>query len=404
MTGESFDIVMLALPRWDGLYSSAAFSLAKELSRRTRVFYIDNPFTWKDYFLNRNTPQIKKRTDALRGGTNCFSTPEAEFPNLIAVTPELVYPVNWLPPGKVYRSMQRVNDSIVFKVIDKLIREFSVKKFVYVNSFDPLYGNFFPSSFAPALRVYHCVDDIRNSEYVSRHGTYLEKEIVKKSDLTIVTSMELRRLKSAETGSVYYLPNAADVELFNEASLQTGERPEELKRIPSGKKIIFYMGNICQRIDYDLMKKLAAERNYFIVMVGPLTHDLYRRVGLDSADNVIFTGRKSLRDLPSYLRFADCCIIPFRRIPLTKSIYPLKINEYLAAGKPVVTTDFSEDIINFGDVVSVSRTDEEFIVNVSTTIQTDSAEKRRQRMGYAAGNNWKARAEDFFNLIKSKIR
>ena len=138
-------------------------------------------------------------------------------------------------------------------------------------------------------------------------------------------------------------------------------------------------------------------------MVGPATQDTYRKVGLDRMQNVIFTGRKHLRELPSYLKYADCCIIPFLCIPLTRSIYPLKINEYLSAAKPVVSTDFSEDIANFGSVALISRSHDEFINNISMAIRTDSTEKQAQRIGYSAGNNWKARAAELMDLIEKKI-
>lgn len=404
MTASRFDIVMLALARWDGQYSSTAFSLAKELSRYTRVFYIDNPFTYKDFLLSSNREQIEKRKEALLRGKNSFSKPDKDFPNLVVVTPRLVYPVNWLPPGKVYKILSRVNDLLVYRVIEKLLNEYEVKRFVFINSFNPLYGNSFPPSFSPALRIYHCVDDIRNSEYVSKHGSYLEEEAVRKADVTLVTSMELKRLKSRQAGHVYYLPNAADVRLFNEATHSGGPRPAELMRIPPDKRIILYMGNICQRVDYELLVKLARIETYYLVMVGPQTHDLYRNAGMDKMNNVVFTGRKDLKELPSYLRFADCCIIPFLCIPLTQSIYPLKINEYLAAGKPVVTTDFSEDIINFGDVALVSKTHNEFIDNVAKAIESNSPDKQLQRMGYVAANNWRARADELLKLIDLKIR
>jgi teichuronic acid biosynthesis glycosyltransferase TuaH len=403
MTKGSFDIIILALSRWDGLYSSTAYSLARELSRHTRVFYIDNPFTYKDYFLHRTSPQLRKRNTALLRGKDAVVVPDADYPDLIAATPQLVYPVNWLPPGRIYNWLARSNDAIVHRVIKKLQTEFNVKKFVFVNAFNPLYGRFFPGSFRPALSIYYCVDDIKNSDYISRHGSYLEGEAMQKADITLVTSMELKRIKSHESTSVYYLPNAADVDLFRQAMRDDIDRPAELLNIKQGRRVVFYMGNICQRIDYELLFKIARQPDLSLVMVGPTTYDTYRKVGLDRMNNVIFTGRKNLDELPAYLKYADCCIIPFLCTPLTKSIYPLKINEYLSAGKPVVSTDFSPDIANFGDVAFISRSHDEFINNISLAISTDSREKQMQRIGYAAGNNWKARATEFMDLISKNV-
>jgi teichuronic acid biosynthesis glycosyltransferase TuaH len=401
MTG--YDIIMLALPRWDGLYSSAAFSLARELSRDTRVFYIDNPFTYKDFLTAGSSAQIQRRKQALLSGENPFAVPDAAFPNLVAVTPRLIFPINWLPAGAIYNAMARVNDRIVYQVIDKLVREYGIKRFVFINSFNPLIGRFFPPVFQPEITVYHCVDDISRSEYVARHGTYLEEQLIERSDFTVVTSLELKRLKSSLSESVFYLPNAADVNLFQRSLESTLNPPPELAGIPQGKQIIFYMGNICQRLDYELLRKIAGIQKYHLVMVGPQTNDNFRKAGLDKLHNVTFTDRKDLRDLPSYLKYADCCIIPFALTPLTKAIYPLKINEYLSAGKPVVTTDFSEDIINFAEVAFVSRSHEEFIQNLSKALESDSEEKRQKRMIFSAANNWPARALELRQLIDKKM-
>ena len=403
MTGVGYDIVMLALPRWDGLYSSTAYSLAKELSLHTRVFYIDNPFTWKDFLINGGKASIVRRRKALLWGNSPFVWPDAAYPQLVAATPRLVVPINWIPPGRIYDALEQWNDSIVYRVIDAILQEFNVRNFVFINSFNPLFGRFFPSKFRPALRIYHCVDDISRSEYMSRHGTYLERIALMKADLTLVTSKELQRLKSAESSNVIYHPNAADVELFQRALDEGVEKPAELRDIPEGKKIIFYMGNICHRLDYELLVKIAAVSHYHVVMVGPRTNDNYKKAGLDKLVNVTFTGRKELAELPSYVRFADCCIIPFLCTALTRSIYPLKINEYLSAGKPVVTTNFSEDIANFAEVAHVCKSHDDFLKHVAVAINEHTTAMKEERRRYAAANNWKSRALDLLNIIKRKL-
>jgi teichuronic acid biosynthesis glycosyltransferase TuaH len=402
MTPPDYDIVMLALPRWDGAYSSTAYSLAKELSRYTRVFYIDNPFTYKDYWAGKNGPQIQRRKNALLHGKDIFTSPDKTFPNLIAVTPKLTLPINWLPKGVVYNLLSRWNDAIMMRAIDETLKSFSVKKFVFINSFNPLFGKYFPARFNPFLNIYHCVDDISKSAYVSKHGTHLENEAVSTANLTLVTSSELKRLKSKHSPHVYDLPNAADVALFQKAVNDHLAKPKELEGIT--KKIICYTGNICHRLDYDLLVKIAkTHHDKILLMIGPFANDNYKKAGLDKIENVIFAGRKSIEELPAYLKYSDCCIIPFLCIPLTRSIYPLKINEYLSAGKPVVTTNFSEDIANFGKVAFVSDNHQEFLDNISVGINTDSQQKVADRVTYSSGNSWSSRAKQFFDIVDKHV-
>jgi len=266
MTAVDYDIIMLALPRWDGAYSSTAYSLAKEMSRYTRVFYIDNPFTFKDYWSGKNATQIQRRKNALLHGKDIFTSPDKTLPNLIAVTPRLTLPINWLPKGIAYNLLSRWNDAIMMQAIDETLKSFSVRKFVFINSFNPLFGKYFPSRFNPFLKIYHCVDDISKSAYVAKHGTRLENEAVSKADLTLVTSSELKKLKSKHSAHVYDLPNAADVALFQKAVSDYLVKPKELEGIT--KKIICYTGNICHRLDYKLLVKIAkAHHDKILLMI-----------------------------------------------------------------------------------------------------------------------------------------
>ena len=400
-----YDIIMFALPRWDGNYSSTAYSLAKALSKHTRVFYIDNPFTLKYFLTDRNSEQIQRRKQALIQGKNIFTKPDSEYPGLVAVTPRLTLPVNWMPPGFLYNAFSKVNDQIVSEAINKTIRVYGIRKFVFINSFNPLFGKYLSFSVKPFLKVYHAVDDISQSEYLDKHGVLLEREAMKGADLTIVTSSELKRLSERHTKHVYLLPNAANVRLFQKALLNTLPMPEEIQRLPKDSKIITYAGNICHRIDYELLVKIAKHNpDKVLLMIGPFANDNYRKSGLDKLANVVFTGKKNLEALPSYLKYSHCCIIPFLCNQLTRSIYPLKVNEYLSTGKPVVTTNFSEDILSFRNVIYTSENHEEFLKNIDNAIANDKEESRLERLLAARDNNWEDRARQFTGIVEEFLQ
>jgi glycosyltransferase involved in cell wall biosynthesis len=113
------------------------------------------------------------------------------------------------------------------------------------------------------------------------------------------------------------------------------------------------------------------------------------------------TGSKKIEELPNYLRYFDCAIIPFKKITLTKSIYPLKINEYLAAGRAVVATDFSEDIQSFGDVIYISADHAEFVSLIDRAIKENGPERIKARTAVANRNTWTARVEEFWEILES---
>src|SRR5690606_26971458 len=95
--------------------------------------------------------------------------------------------------------------------------------------------------------------------------------------------------------------------------------------------------------------------------------------------NLVFAGSRKPEELPAYLRQFDCCIIPYLKNTLTRSIYPLKINEYLAAGRPVVATRFSEDIYAFRPVAEIADSHDAFLDAIDTAIADNSTERQKER-------------------------
>src|SRR4030095_11657362 len=104
------DIICFSLSRWDSAISSPALSLAKEFAKNNRVFYIEHPFSWKDYYSGNQTDAIKTRQKALINGKDIYSNPPSLPPNLTVVTTKLTFPINFLPKGSLYDSIAGIND------------------------------------------------------------------------------------------------------------------------------------------------------------------------------------------------------------------------------------------------------------------------------------------------------
>jgi glycosyltransferase involved in cell wall biosynthesis len=133
--------------------------------------------------------------------------------------------------------------------------------------------------------------------------------------------------------------------------------------------------------------------------VGPRNHGGHTNINLDNIPNLYFTGPKKIEQLPQYLAHFQVLILPFLCNEVTKSIYPLKINEYLASGKPIVATPFSEDIELFHPLISLEKNYEEFNESIARELATDTNQKAESRYKEASKNTWKGRVKLFWELL-----
>jgi len=167
------------------------------------------------------------------------------------------------------------------------------------------------------------------------------------------------------------------------------------------KKIIGYTGSLEYRTNIDLLNGIAdGHPDKILCIVGPVYSEEAIISGLFDKPNVLYCGSKRLDKLPAYLRFMDCMIIPFKCNKLTSSIYPLKINEYLAAGKPVVSTGFSAEIRSFSDIIGIADDIGSFNSLINDAINNDSAELIDNRMVRAGKNSWKVRVAQFWKILE----
>lgn len=378
--------------------------MARELAKTHRVFYVNHPYSIKDALKGwrEGDPVLRSRLPGMLLGRTQFEHLDTIPDNFVAVQPPLTLPINWLPNGWVYRILQKINNQIVFRAIRKAIRHFEVQKYLYLNCYDPFFAGVLPKDFGATLCFYHCIDDITQDPYTVRHGKRLEDEAIRQADVTLVTSTNLYRLKSGMAQRCVKYFNAANVSVFERVLHETWPRPDILQG-RSGK-VIGFIGNLDPlRIDVGLLKKAAlAYPDCTLLLVGPVNTPEITEIGLDKLPNVVLAGSRRLDDLPPLLQHMDCVLIPFRYNTLTASIYPLKINEYLAAGKPVVSSAFSEDIRGFAPYIYLSENDDAFIAQIGEALKENAPERRAERHAVAHTNTWAARIKQLWDVVEGR--
>lgn len=383
-------IVFQALPKWDGKYNSTALNISKLLAKGRKVFYVEHPLSWVDVFRKSVRDQVKIRSE------QDWLKPFANNPNFIVINPPFIPPINSLRSGYLYKLIMRLYLKVLWNKIDSVLKEFEITEFGYINSFDPVF--FKVNSTLPCLfKIYHSVDLIEGEPYIAKHGIEAEKKAARESDLVITTSEPLKDRLNVYNDETVCIPNAADHEHFSSHLPLPGEY-----RNTNRKKLV-YTGNIGLRIDYDLISDIAKKLPDFdVYMIGPKDPQYFRGQKLMDHVNIHFTGPKSYEELPAYIQYADVCFIPFECTDLTYHIYPLKLNEYLSAGKPVISTPFT-DFKDFGDLVCIAENAEEFAVMVREGVCNNTADLKEKRIQLASKNTWSHRIFNWEVLISRLI-
>jgi glycosyltransferase involved in cell wall biosynthesis len=244
--------------------------------------------------------------------------------------------------------------------------------------------------------VYYCIDEMTGYGYVDKIQLLdLEERLLAKSDCVIASAAKLADAKRRVNDNTFYVPHGVDWALFRSALEKELEIPEDIAGIK--KPIIGFYGYISEDwIDLDLLKKMAELRpNWSIVLIGKSAMDVN---SLTVQRNIHFLGVKLFEDLPKYSRMFDAAIIPFKINELTLNSNPLKLLEYLAAGKPVVSVDIPE-VAEYKDMVKVATTPDGFVKAVEQFLKEDSLEDMYKRSDYVRSGSWNSRMETISQLI-----
>jgi glycosyltransferase involved in cell wall biosynthesis len=234
--------------------------------------------------------------------------------------------------------------------------------------------------------VYDCMDYHAGFSSNTQAMIDSEEELFQKSDRVLVAGNAYHgRLKQRlNPQRLALVPNGAEFEHFNR---HPAECPAELAGL-SGPLIGFY-GAFADWIDTPLLRLMAIVRPawQFILIGSTLYADLAPLQGLP---NVHLLGEKPYADLPAYLHRFDVAIIPFRRLPVTQAMNPVKLFEYLSAGKPVVATDLDE-MRFYADYATLASGLPAWLEAVEQALLDHSPQAQARRTAYALENTWEAR-------------
>ncbi|UCD54995.1 MAG: YdcF family protein [Candidatus Omnitrophota bacterium] len=389
------NIICVSSIDWDFLWQGHQEIMSVLARNGNRVLFVENTGVRVPSF--RDLPRLRSRFLNWKRG---FKGIRKENENLYIYSP-LVLP---FPYSKI---ATKINRFIMLSVIKKWMR--------ILEFHNPVVWSFLPTDLVldilneleSSIFIYYCIDDFVSSSKGARKIRHAEEKVIKRADLVFTTSHKLYDRCNSINKETHLFPFGVSIDGYNRAREdKTIEEPHEMRRIKSFSYRVGYVGGIHKWIDLDLLKRIALKHPGIpIVLVGPEQVDLSVLKGIK---NIHILGKKKKEELPNYVKFFNIGIIPYLKTDYTDNVYPTKINEYLAMGKPVISTKIPEVLVldreQGGNFINFIENENDFL-EAYKKARPDIITKAilEKRVAVANSNSWAAKIENMSDLIEAKL-
>ncbi len=244
----------------------------------------------------------------------------------------------------------------------------------------------FTQHLLPDAIVYDCMDELSAFQGAPPELIQLEQKLFAKADVVFAGGASLYESKRTQHGNVHLFPSSIDRKHFGAARKPTAD-PADQAAIAHPR--IGFFGVLDERLDIELLRGIAEARpEWHFVLIGPVVK--IRQEDLPQAANMHYVGPKQYAELPQYVANWDVAMLPFARNASTRFISPTKTPEYLAAGKPVVSTPIRDVVKPYGErgLVRIAATPAEFIAAVEASLQPAESRWLAKVDEYLGSTSW----------------
>jgi glycosyltransferase involved in cell wall biosynthesis len=343
------DVLCFSHLRWDFVFQRPQHLLTR-CARDRRVFYIEEPI-----FADRVTPRLERH----RRGQVTVLVPH-------------------LPAGKADADeMQRV-------LVDDLIAQEDIADYL-VWYYTPMALSF-TDHLRPASIVYDCMDELSAFKGAPAVLRQREAALLEVASLVLTGGQSLYEAKRTQHHNIHPFPSSVDVSHFAQARAMASE-PADQAAIPHPR--LGFFGVIDERMDLDLLSAVAAARpDWQIVMLGPVVK--IDPAALPAAPNLHYLGGRTYEQLPAYIAGWDVALLPFALNEATRFISPTKTPEYMAAGKPVVSTPIRDVVCPYGQqgLVRIAGDAASFVAACEGALAEDATARRAAADAFLMRLSW----------------
>ena len=256
--------------------------------------------------------------------------------------------------------------------------------------YDPMAVTAFAGQMGEIAIVYDCMDELSKFKGAPPEIRKREAELLAVADVVFTGGRRMWESKSQHNSNCHFYGCGVDVPHFSKARSPQTVVPEDIAKLP--KPVFGYFGVVDERIDYELLEKLAkANPKGSIVMVGPMTK--IDPASLPQKKNLHWMGGRDYAQLPAYCKGFDVCMMPFALNEATEYINPTKALEYMATGRGIVSSAIYDVVKNFGSVVKVANSHNEFIAYCRAAAEHADGEAIQRGLEMASANSWESIVE-----------
>lgn len=385
------DILCFSSTDWDGVWGSRQQVMLRLAQRGHRVLFVEQAAGWEH--LGRYPALRRRKWRRWREGMR-----EVAENIWIASLPPLL-------PGRYYReAINTLNQSVTVWWTRRWLARLAFVPdwlWLYKPELGPLMGRF-----GEKLSVYHCIDEFTAGTTGRKRAMIqqLERDLLRRVDIVFANSRPTFENKRALHERTFRIPSGVDAAHFAQAvdeSLVVHPAMARLQRPCLG-----YIGNINERLDYAALTELAQQRpDCSLVLVGdtyPWTMDAPPLRRLAALSNVHFLGEFPFAELPALVKGMDVCLLPYVADERAYFRSPLKLYEYLAAGKPVVAAAHPE-AAELAEVVYLVEDGSGWDTAVSQALSENNPVRQAARMATARQHDWDVRVAEMEKQIRQLL-
>lgn len=370
--GAAFPIIVHSHLGWDWVWQRPQ-QFHSRLSQRHPILFVEGPIISDEITASRVT--LREVSD---------------YPNIVVL--QMVLPAvrfhadsAWVDAER-RRLVQSVLEGPLGRSFENPVQWF----------YDPMAVTSFLGHMDEVAVVYDCMDELSKFKGAPPELVRRERELLNAADVVFAGGPKMAKAKLRFNANCHSYGCGVDISHFGKARRASTKLAKDMAQFTG--PVLGYIGVVDERLDYELLAKLADHNAAWnVVIVGPWAK--VDRADFPKRDNLHFLGGRDYAQLPRYAKAFDVCMMPFAKNEATEFINPTKALEYMATGKPIVSRDIEDVVLQFSEVVSIASTHEEFIAACDESLAQPSATQIEAGLRLAKNNSWESIVAQLENHI-----